>query len=119
MYQVYTVIRDDLKMSVGKISAQRGHARADLNFSLFGKDEKTYQDFQKSSKIFHEMKTKNETDLLTVYSLAKGANLNCSLVIDQDPAIMVLNNGKPVATALAIGPCSVEDVKHIVGFFYL
>lgn len=106
-------------MPVGKLAAQAGHAYTDaLMEAQHSHPEKVkhYRNRQSGgSKV--TLKAKNEDHLLKAYAQAIEAGLPCSIIVDQDHILPPHFDGSPIITALGIGPCTKEEIRHITKKF--
>ncbi len=106
-------------MPAGKLSAQTGHAYGDaleaareLNPELV----KRYRNPEfGGSKV--TLKAKNENQLIQAYNQALEAGIPCAIVVDRDHILPPHFDGSPIITALGIGPCTKEQVRHITKKF--
>jgi PTH2 family peptidyl-tRNA hydrolase len=118
---LYAIVRKDLQMPVGKLSAQAGHAFTDTVFSVLDNPQYTtllsryLEKDNAGSKVV--LSAKNENQLLDAYNLLKGEGVPCSLVVDSEHVLPPFFDGSPVVTALGVGPCRKSDVKHILKKF--
>lgn len=105
------IVRKDLKMSVGKTSAQVAHASMKaildtcnlLEGRILFKSQMPEPMYQWLTGIFTKvvLAVNSEEELLELYNKALCAGLICSLVTD---AGLTVFNGVPTNTCIAIGP---------------
>jgi len=105
------IVRKDLKMSVGKTSAQVAHASMKaildtcnlLEGRILFKSQIPEPMYQWLTGIFTKvvLAVNSEEELLELYNKALCAGLICSLVTD---AGLTVFNGVPTNTCIAIGP---------------
>ena len=118
LYQ-YAIVRGDLDMPSGKLSAQTGHAYTDSLFNAMISDPEralAYRDRTRGgSKV--TVKAKNVTQLLKAYNAAKAAGIPCSLIVDQHHILPPHFDGNPIITAVGIGPCTKEECREITKKF--
>lgn len=112
---MYAIYRDDLDMSAGKLSAQCGHA-FDLAMeaaTAANPDIRAqYRGTGNGTKLV--MYAKNQGQLLRAYQEARAAGLPCALIIDRGHVIPGTPfDGKPIITAVGIGPCYKADATGI------
>ena len=112
---MYAIYRSDLEMPIGKLAAQCGHAylnayeRAVL---LRPAVTALYKGSGNGTKIC--MCFKNLGQLLRAYREVQAAGLPCDLIVDRGHVLEPHFEGKPIITALGIGPVYADEVKHIV-----
>ncbi len=118
-YYIYAIIRSDLEMPSGKLSAQAGHAYTDSLMNALNTHPENVANYRNSqsggSKV--TLKAKNEDHLIKAYIQAKSEGVPCALIVDQGHILPPHFDGKPIITALGIGPCKKEDIKHITKKF--
>lgn len=106
-------------MPAGKLAAQAGHAYTDslMNALKSHPDNvEKYRNLQSGgSKV--TLKCKNEMQLIKAYIQAKSEGFPCALIVDQGHILPPHFDGSPIITALGIGPCKKEDIKHITKKF--
>lgn len=111
---LYAIYRADLEMPPGKLSAQCGHAYLNAyEVALLQRAQITgsYKGTGNGTKIC--MYAKNLGQLLRAYDDARRANLPCSLIIDRGHVLAPHFDGKPIITALGIGPAYRDEMQHI------
>jgi len=115
----YAIIRGDLNMPKGKAGAQAGHAytdtiraaqnlRAEIVEMYFNKD-------LGGSKIL--LKARNENQLIRAYLDIKKLGIPCAIIIDKNHILPPHFDGKPIITALGIGPCKRSEINNITKKF--
>lgn len=118
LYQ-YAIVRGDLQMPPGKLAAQSGHAYTDSLMKSLEVDPETvsmYRDPAKGgSKV--TLKCKNVTQLLKAYQQLLDEEIPCALIVDQHHVLLPHFTGEPIITAVGIGPCTKDQVKHITKKF--
>jgi PTH2 family peptidyl-tRNA hydrolase len=106
-------------MAPGKIASQAGHAY--LGAFLRCKNDSVkaeyHQDFPESPGTKVCLKAKNLDQILRAEAEAIEAGLPVFKVVDS--GCENFYGGKPIVTALGIGPCTKEQVKHITKKFQL
>jgi PTH2 family peptidyl-tRNA hydrolase len=116
---VYAIVRKDLEMPSGKLSAQAGHAYTDAleAAQLTHPDRcKRYRSgIEGGSKV--TLEAKNANHLVRAYNEARALGLPCQIVVDQNHVMLPHFDGNPVITALGIGPVCKSEVKHITKKF--
>lgn len=112
---LYAVYRSDLNMDPGKLVAQCGHAyQFSLNAAraLNPNIDAEYEGTGNGTKLC--MYAKNEGQLMRAFREAKAAGLPCALIVDRGHVIPgTAFDGKPILTAIGIGPCFKDEVAHI------
>lgn len=115
----YIIIRDDLNMSSGKIAAQACHASMKIFFDKFHTESNNIRSIYLTDEeiiwvdgIFTKIvkKVKSENELLKIYTKAKDAGLNVSLIKDIGLTELEGEN----YTAIAIGPNYISKCEPIV-----
>jgi peptidyl-tRNA hydrolase len=116
---LYAIIRTDLEMPVGKLSAQAGHAYTDALKNAHKNNPKAYDNYFNSdlggSKIL--LKSKNDNQLIAAYNKAIELGLPCSIIVDRHHIMPPHFDGSPIITALGIGPCLRSEAKQITKKF--
>lgn len=123
-YHMYAIIRDDLEMTDGKRLSQSGHAFTDSLASCKETHPEIYEKYRSwSDKNSRNggakvaMKSRNESQLIIAFNLARKAGLPCSIVVDKGHIMLPHFDGSPIITALGIGPCSQEEALKITKRF--
>jgi len=118
-YYIYSIIRNDLEMPIGKLSAQAGHAYTDALCEARISHPEAYSKYRNrqsgGSKV--TLKAKNESQLIAAYNQARQAGIPCSIIVDQNHILPPHFTGEPIITALGIGPCTKEQCRHITKKF--
>jgi peptidyl-tRNA hydrolase len=117
---MYALYRTDLQMPTGKLVAQCGHAydmaheRAKLE-----RPEVTaqYRGTGNGTKLV--MYGKNIGQLTRAYKEARAAGLPCELIIDRGHILLPHFTGRPIITAVGIGPVYKDEVAAITKRFTL
>jgi PTH2 family peptidyl-tRNA hydrolase len=110
----YAIYRADLDMPPGKLVAQCGHAFQDARdqAAVMRPDiAAQYKGTGHGTKVC--MYAKNQHQLLRAYRDAQKAGLPCILVIDRGHVLPPHFDGKPIITAVGIGPVYQDEVKDI------
>ena len=106
-------------MPAGKLAAQAGHAFDDtlhLAHEINPELRSRYRTRDLGgSKVV--LKSRNLNQLITAYNQIKSLNIPVSLVVDQDHVMPPHFDGSPIITALGIGPCTKDEIKHITKKF--
>jgi len=112
---LYAIYRADLEMPPEKLVAQCGHAYLmSYKAALKQRPEITegYEGTGNGTKIC--MYAKNLGQLIRAYRDAKAAGLPCALIIDRRHVLLPHFTGKPIITAVGIGPAYRDEVAHIM-----
>lgn len=112
---MYAIYRADLEMPPGKLAAQCGHAY--LNAHEKAKTERPditagYKGTGNGTKIC--MYAKNLGQLLRAYRELVAAKIPCDLIIDRGHVLAPHFDGKPIITALGVGPAYREEIEHVL-----
>jgi peptidyl-tRNA hydrolase len=117
MYAIYIA---DLDMPPGKLAAQTGHAfnnAMDKACELDPTIKARYKGTGNGTKI--TMYTKNRTQLIRAFREARAAGIPCDLIIDRGHILPPHFDGKPIITALGLGPTYADVAKPITKRFTL
>lgn len=115
------IVRKDLKLNRGKMSAQVAHASLAVitnklnaidegEFSLFCDPDMSEWLSGSFAKIC--LYCDSEAELLALSKAAEEAGLNCSLIKDNGATTF---HGVPTYTTCAVGPNQAEDIDKITG----
>lgn len=102
------LVRKDLKMNIGKASAQCSHASVETVLKSNGSKVLNWQ-LEGSKKVI--LKVENLKELLKYEKLAKKARLKTALIRDAARTFFK----KPTITCLAIGPDEDKRINKITG----
>ena len=108
MYKQVIVVRNDLKLSKGKLAVQVAHASLDA-YKKAEKKERALWEGTGAKKVV--LKVKDNRELLRAFNLAKEYHLPCSLI--KDAGRTELEPG--TMTAVAIGPANEGDIDKVTG----
>jgi PTH2 family peptidyl-tRNA hydrolase len=115
---MYAIIRNDLEMSPGKIASQAGHAYVG---AFSHADPITQAEYHKEMPLSPGtkvcLKAKNLVQLLRAEYELQQAGIPHFKVIDS--GCQNFYGGKPIVTALGIGPVTKEQIRHITKRFEL
>lgn len=107
-YKQVILVRDDLKMTKGKMSAQAGHASVSATLKTHKDDlQKWLSEGQKKVVL----KVKDKQELLLYKQKAEDAGLVVSLITDAGHTQLEPNT----MTCLAIGPDKEEKIDKVTG----
>jgi len=110
-YKLVIVVRDDLKMSVGKLSAQVAHAAVSCALEAKAKKTKWFSEWYNEGQRKVVLRAKDLEELRELNALASRAKLPHALVTDAG-----LTELPPsTTTCLGIGPAPEREVDSITG----
>jgi len=116
---IFAIIRDDLEMPPGKLSAQSGHAYTDALYACLDERPDDALAYRRNgnggSKV--TLKAKNEAALRRAMEECRLASIPHALVTDRDHVLLPHFDGSPVVTALGIGPVRRSEARHITKRF--
>lgn len=111
MYKQIIIIRKDIGMSVGKISAQVSHA----SLSAFKKTERKHpevaRDWEMEGQKKVVLKVNGEEELLEMFELAKKEEIPAELI--RDAGHTQIEPG--TVTCVGIGPWDEEELDKLFG----
>ena len=111
---IYAIYRTDLEMTAPKMATQVGHAYADAyDWGKLQRPDITslYRGTGHGTKVL--MYAKNEAQLIRAYDDALKLGLPCVLVIDRGDVKLPHFTGKPIITAVGIGPVYKDEAVDI------
>lgn len=110
-YKMVIAIRDDLKLSCGKISAQVAHAAVNCALTAKKHKKKWFKKWCKEGQKKVVVKAKNLEQLHELRDMAERLKITTSLVIDAGFTEIPPNT----VTCIGIGPASNELIDSITG----
>lgn len=115
---MYAIYRADLEMPPGKLASQCGHAF--LNAHDKAKELRPditagYKGTGNGTKIV--MYAKNQGQLIRAWRELTALGIPCDLIIDRGHVLPPHFDGKPIITALGIGPAYRDEIAHITKRF--
>lgn len=120
------VVRKDLKMGTGKLSAQIAHASMVASFTNYLVDNgdliwdytppKEIREWLRDSFTKICVWVKDEEELLDIYTKAHQDGIPCSLIKDIGRTVF---KGVPTFTTVAVGPDEVSKIDKITGHLSL
>lgn len=123
-YYMYSILRADIEMTEGKRLSQSGHAYTDSLACAKESHPEIHDNYRawcannaRNGGAKVAMKSRNESQLIIAFNLARKAGIPCAIVVDKGHIMPPDFNGELIITALGIGPCSQEDAKHITKRF--
>jgi PTH2 family peptidyl-tRNA hydrolase len=108
----------DLGMSAGKIASQAGHAYLGAFLQCQQSSPPLVVDYLRDfpgTKVC--LKAENLDSLLRAQAEANSSGIPCSLITDSGCPNFF--DGKPIITALGLGPARSNQIKHITRRFQL
>ena len=115
-YRIYMVVRNDLNMTAGKMSAQASHGALDTYLAAQELRPETIPLYKQGHGIKVCLKAKNEYQLEKAQALAIEAGIPCALITDLGYTVF---EGQPTVTVLGLGPAKRSEINHIVKRFQL
>jgi peptidyl-tRNA hydrolase, PTH2 family len=115
---MYAIYRTDLYMDSHKLGAQLGHAYVNAwdNAKVLRPElASQYKGTGNGTKIV--MYGKNVRSLIVAYDECKSLGIPCDLIIDRGHIYLPHFDGRPIITALGIGPAYQDEVAHITKKF--
>lgn len=104
------IIRNDLKLTKGKIASQASHAAVLCYQKALDTNKKVAMEWSLKGQPKIVLKVDSQSELEELYSQSKQSHLTCALV--RDAGRTQIESG--TATALGIGPDYVEKIDSIV-----
>jgi peptidyl-tRNA hydrolase len=113
---MYAVVRKDLEMPVGKLSAQAGHAYTEALFKCLDEDPTTAFRYKNGdnggSKV--TLYAKHLPQLERIASECKLLDIPHAVFTDFGHVLLPHFNGEPIVTALGIGPVRRDVARGIL-----
>jgi|TARA_Y100001936_G_C16074287_1_gene672905 PTH2 family peptidyl-tRNA hydrolase len=116
----FAIIRRDLNMETGKLSAQAGHAYTDVIALAEQHQPQRVRDYRNAHKGGSKvtLKARNENQLIRALNEAREAGIPAIPIVDANHVIPNSKfDGSPIITAIGIGPCRQDEVRHITKRF--
>jgi PTH2 family peptidyl-tRNA hydrolase len=110
-YKLVVVVRDDLEMSVGKLSAQVAHAAVTCALEAKAKRTKWFSEWYREGQRKVVLKVDSVEELRELKEEVSRAKLPYSLVTDAGLTELPPNT----TTCLGIGPAPSRDIDAITG----
>jgi len=110
------LIRKDLKLKIGKASAQACHASVGASLAAYTRFKGIFSEWECQGMKKVVLAVKSEQELLNLYNQAVQKNIPAYLVKD---AGLTTFHGKPTITCCAIGPIDNWQIDPIVGHLKL
>lgn len=105
-------------MTVGKASAQAGHAYTNSLLTAIEQSPQTANQYEEVGRIGTKicLKAKTLSQLEMTYAKAKMLGLPCSLITDSGHVMPPHFDGNPIVTALGVGPINQQEAKLLSKF---
>ena len=115
----YAIVRGDLGMDSGKLASQASHARCLSLLKFIHANPSRLKEFVdlNSCGTVAILEARNEFSLERASREAEAAGLPWALFTDSGHVMPPHFDGSPIVTALAIGPASRADMRHITKRF--
>lgn len=110
-YKMAIVVRDDLKLSKGKLSAQVAHAAVSCAIKSEKNKNKYFSEWFSEGQKKVVLKIDDLDSLLKVFNEAKSVGLTTELI--KDAGLTEIPPG--TITVLGIGPAPEDEIDKIVG----
>lgn len=107
-YKQVILVREDLKLTRGKMSAQASHASVGSVLKSHKDDIKKWQDYGMKKVI---LKVKDLAELYSYKQKCEDAGLVCMLITDAGHTHLEPNT----VTCLGVGPDKVEKIDKVTG----
>jgi len=114
-YKQAVVVREDLKLSKGKLSAQVAHAAVSCAIKAEKNKNKYFSDWFTEGQKKVVLKVDNLDSLLKIFNEAKSVGLVTELI--KDAGLTEIPPG--TITVLGIGPAPEDEIDKIVGHLKL
>jgi len=110
-YKLVVVVRDDIKISPGKMAAQVGHAAVSCALKAKEKDKKLFSNWMEEGQRKVVLRISGLSELDRIERIAGSAGLITSRIIDA--GLTEIPSG--TVTCIGIGPSRGSDVDKITG----
>ncbi len=107
-YKLVILVREDLKLPKGKMSAQTGHAAVDC---VLKSDRRIVDEWRKTGAGKIVLKVKDEKELFKFKQMAEDLGLKTALITDAGHTVVEPGT----ITCLGIGPDLEEKIDRITG----
>ena len=107
-YKQVILVRNDLKLPKGKMSAQVAHASVD---AVLNSDKKKVNDWKGQGMKKIVLKVDSEKELIKYLQLAKDAGLKTALITDAGKTVVAPGT----KTCVGIGPDDEEKIDEVTG----
>ena len=110
-YKMVIIMRNDLKMTKGKIAAQAGHAAVNCALSIKKKDPKTFDRWTMTGQTKVVLRVDSEKELFEFKAIADTQNINNSIICDAGRTQIEPGT----YTCLGMGPAASPALDKITG----
>ncbi len=110
-YKMVIVVREDLKISCGKIAAQVSHAAVECALISKRKKRRWFKEWYNEGQRKVVVKVKGERELIELKKKAENLKLTTSLI--RDAGLTEIPPG--TITSLGIGPAPEEIINKVTG----
>ena len=107
MYKQAIIVRNDLKLPKGKLSAQVAHASVE---SVLKTDKDIVSKWRLNGQMKIVLKVDNKDELIKYFNQAKDNNISCSLITDAGKTVIAPGT----MTCCALGPDNEEKIDNFV-----
>ena len=107
MYKQVIIVRNDLKLPKGKLSAQVAHASVE---SVLKADKEIVSKWRLIGQMKIVLKVETKDDLINYFNKSKDNDLPCSLITDAGKTVIAPGT----MTCLGIGPAEEIKIDNIV-----
>jgi peptidyl-tRNA hydrolase, PTH2 family len=107
MYKQVIIVRNDLKLPKGKLSAQVAHASVE---SVLKANKEIVSKWRLNGQMKIILKVETLNDLINYFNKVKDNNIPCSLITDAGKTVIAPGT----ITCLGIGPDFEEKIDNIV-----
>jgi len=110
-YKLVILVRDDLRITKGKIAAQAGHAAVNCALSIKKKDPDIFEKWSENGQPIIVLRVATEREMFEFKAIADTQNLNNSVVCDAGKTQIAPGTN----TCLGIGPAASSVLDKITG----
>ena len=109
MYKLTIIMRNDLKLPKGKMSAQSAHAAVEATLITQKKDKDLIQKWRQQGQKKIVLKVNSEKELYKLKQIAKDYGITTALITDAGKTVVEPGT----VTCLGLGPDSEEKIDQI------
>ncbi|AIZ56160.1 peptidyl-tRNA hydrolase [Candidatus Methanoplasma termitum] len=110
-YKLVVLVREDLKMTRGKIAAQTGHAVVNCLLSVMKKDSKSFERWTLNNQPIIVLRVNSEKELFEFKAILDAQSINNSVVCDAGRTEVEPGT----ITCMGIGPAAASVIDKITG----